>query len=94
MNGGMWAVLYKMVAPTELPVILHYNIYFGIDAVGNWKSVFFMPTLAVLLLVVNIVLSRFFYYKERLASYLFAGTALVLQLLMIAGVISVIIINF
>ncbi|OGI26010.1 MAG: hypothetical protein A3J76_05230 [Candidatus Moranbacteria bacterium RBG_13_45_13] len=93
-NGGIWIALFRTVVPTDLPIILHYNIYFGIDAIGNWKSVFFMPTLAVILLAANIVLSRFFYYKERLVSYLFAGTALALQLLMAVGVISVIIINF
>lgn len=93
-NAGMWVALFRTVAPTDLPIILHYNIYFGIDAVGNWKSVFFMPTLAVLLLLVNVILSRFFYFKERLVSYLFAGTALAIQLLMAVGVISVIIINF
>src|SRR4030042_4081845 len=81
-NGGIWIALFRTVVPTDLPIILHYNIYFGIDAIGNWKSVFFMPTLAAILLAANIVLSRFFYYKERLVSYLFAGTALALQLLM------------
>lgn len=93
-NAGMWAALFRTIAPTNLPIILHYNIYFGIDVVGNWKSVFFMPTLAVFLLLANVILSRFFYYKERLVSYLFAGTALAIQLLMAVGVISVIIINF
>lgn len=93
-NGGIWVALFRTVVPTDLPIILHYNIYFGIDAVGNWKSVFFMPTLAAVLLAANVVLSRFFYYKEKLVSYLFAGTALALQLLMAVGVISVIIINF
>jgi hypothetical protein len=77
-----------------MPVILHYNVYFGVDAIGNWKNLFFMPLLAAGLLFLNLVLSRFFYYKERLLSYLFAGTALLLQLLMAVGVISAILINF
>jgi hypothetical protein len=94
MNIGLWVTLFRTVVPTDMPIILHYNIYFGVDAVGNWKSLFFMPTLAVVLLFLNLMLSRFFYYKERLVSYLFAGAALVLQLLMAVGVISAILINF
>ncbi len=93
-NGGIWLALYFTVIPTDHPIILHYNIYFGIDAIGNWKQVYFMPTLALALLAANLILSRFFYYKEKLISYLFAGTALAIQLLMAVGVISVIIINF
>lgn len=93
-NIGLWIALFLTVTPTDVPIILHYNIYFGVDVIGDWKSLFFMPTLAAGLLLLNLVLSRFFYYKERLVSYLFAGTALVLQLLMAAGVISAILINF
>lgn len=93
-NIGLWVALWRAVVPTDLPIILHYNIYFGVDAIGNWKSLFFMPTLAAALLFLNLVLSRFFYYKERLISYLFAGTALILQLLMGVGVIAAILINF
>jgi len=93
-NAGLWVALFRTVVPTNSPIILHYNIFFGVDAVGDWKSLFFMPTLAAVLLFLNLVLSRFFYYKERLVSYLFAGAALVLQLLMAVGVISAILINF
>ena len=53
-----------------------------------------MPALALVILLINAVLSRFFYYKEQLASYLFAGMALAVQLLMAVGLGSVILINF
>ncbi|MCX6763039.1 MAG: hypothetical protein NT093_04675 [Candidatus Moranbacteria bacterium] len=93
-NAGLWAALFWTVAPTDVPIILHYNIYFGVDVIGGWKSLFFMPTLAAALLFLNVVLSRYFYYKEKMVAYLFAGTALILQILMAVGVISAIIINF
>lgn len=93
-NIGLWAVLFWTVVPTDLPIILHYNIYFGVGAIGDWKSLFFMPTLAAVLLFLNLALSRFFYYKERMVSYLFAAAALILQLLMGVGVASAILINF
>jgi hypothetical protein len=93
-NAGLWVALLRTVTPTNSDIILHYNIYFGVDVIGNWKSLFFMPSLAAALLFLNVILSRFFYYKERLASFLFAGTALVVQLLMAVGVVSAIIINF
>ena len=93
-NLGMWMAVWRIVEPTGRPIILHYNVYFGVDAIGDWRNVFLMPALAAAILLVNAVLSRFFYYKERLASYLFAGMALAVQLLMAVGLGSVILINF
>jgi hypothetical protein len=93
-NVGLWIVLLRTVTPTDSDIILHYNIYFGVDVVGNWMSLFFMPLLAAGILFLNAILSRFFYYKERLVSYLFAGAALIVQLLMAVGIASAIIINF
>ncbi len=93
-NVGLWIALFWTVIPTDFPIILHYNIYFGVDVIGNWKNLFFMPALAALLLFLNLALSRFFYYKERLISYLFAGTALISQLLMAVGVVAAVLINF
>lgn len=93
-NIAMWLTVRFAVETTDQPVILHYNVYFGIDAIGDWKSIYFMPGLALVFLLANVVLSRFFYYKERLAACLFALTALVVQLLMAVGLASVIMINF
>jgi len=93
-NIGLWVALFWTVTPTDLPIILHYNIYFGVDAIGGWKSLFFMPTLAAVLFFLNAVLSRYFYFKEKMVAYLFSGTALILQILMAVAVISAIMINF
>ncbi|MDI6778223.1 MAG: hypothetical protein QMD77_03455 [Patescibacteria group bacterium] len=94
LNVIMWLAVWRIVQPTDQPLILHYNVYFGIDAIGDWRNIYLMPALALALLIANAVLSRFFYYKERLASYLFALMALVVQLLMAVGLASVIMINF
>lgn len=93
-NAVMWLSVWLVVQPTDQPLILHYNVYFGIDAIGDWRNIYLMPALALAFLLVNAVLSRFFYYKERMASYLFALMALVIQLLMAVGLTSVILINF
>lgn len=93
-NAVMWIAIWRIVQPTDQPMILHYNVYFGIDAIGDWRNIYLMPALALAFLLVNVILSRFFYYKERLASYLFALMAFVIQILMAVGVGSVILINF
>ena len=93
-NGAMWLAVWRIVQPTDQPLILHYNVYFGIDAIGDWRSIYLMPGLALVFLLVNAVLSRFFFYKEKFVSYLFALMAFVVQALMAIGLASVLMINF
>lgn len=93
-NFGMWAAIWLVVERANQPIILHYNVYFGVDAIGDWRNVFILPGLAAAVFAANTILSRFFYYKERFVSYLFAGMALIVQLLMAVGLGSVILINF
>lgn len=93
-NLGLWTAIFAIVEPTERQMILHYNIYFGVDAIGDWRNIFFMPALAAIILAVNVFLSRFFYYKEKFVSYLFAAMALLIQLLVAVGLGSIILINF
>ncbi|MFA5926430.1 MAG: hypothetical protein WC831_05925 [Parcubacteria group bacterium] len=93
-NAAIWAALYFTVEATDRPIILHYNIYFGVDSIGDWRNVYVMPALALVIFFINLFLSRFFYYKERLASHLFAAMAFLVQLLMAIGVASIILINF
>ena len=93
-NAGIWAALLLTVQKSDQPIILHYNIYFGVDAGGDWRNVYLMPAFSLALLLANLILSRFFYYKERMASYIFAAIALLVQLLMAVGVTSIILINF
>lgn len=94
LNLGLWTAIFAIVRPTDRQIILHYNIYFGVDAIGDWRNIFVLPALAAAILIVNAILSRFFYYKERLVSYLFAAMALLVQLLMAVGLGSIILINF
>jgi hypothetical protein len=76
-------------------IILHYNVYFGVDVVGSWKRAFFMPTLGLAILVVNSLFAAFFYKnKERVASYVLLLGALMAQLSLLIASLGVIIINY
>jgi hypothetical protein len=90
-----WIILKIWVSPVDLPIILHYNVYFGVDVLGNWKNVFFSPILGLFLFSINLSLSIYFYkQKERIASYLLLLGNSMLQLCLLVYSISLIIINY
>lgn len=94
-NLADWLALKIFVKPVDFPIILHYNVYFGVDMLGNWKAVFILPGIGLLLLGLNTLLALSFYRKkERIASYLLLIAALMVQLSLLVASASVIIINY
>lgn len=90
-----WIILVIFVRPIDLPIILHYNVYFGVDMMGNYHEVYILPLIGIILFLVNWLLSIFLFdKKERIASYLLLMAALMIQLSMIVASVSVIIINY
>jgi hypothetical protein len=67
-----WAALLFFVRPIDLPMVLHYNVYLGVDVIGDWWQMYFLPIIADIFFVVNTILAYIFYQKkERLAAYIF-----------------------
>jgi len=94
-NIADWVLLLIFIKPVDLPLILHYNVYFGVDMVGNWKQVYVLPAIGFFLFLVNLLLSLYFYKnKERIAAYLLLLASLLIQLSLLIAAASVIIINY
>jgi len=94
-NLANWIVLAIFIKPVDFPIILHYNVYFGVDMLGNWKQVFTLPAVGIILFGVNIFLSMHFYAnRERIASYLLLMATLMIQLSLLIAATGVIVINY
>jgi hypothetical protein len=94
-NLADWISLKLFIKPVDFPIILHYNVYFGVDMLGSWKQAFALPFLGLVLFIINFSLSLYFYHqKERIASHILLMATLMLQLSLIIASISVIIINY
>lgn len=90
-----WVIIKIFIRPIDLPIILHYNVYFGVDIMGDYKEAFLLPLIGIILFCINMFLSLYLYErKERIASYLLMMAALMLQLALIVASTSVIIINY
>jgi len=94
-NLAEWTLLFIFIKPVDLPLILHYNVYFGVDVTGSWKQVYFLPAIGLFLFIVNWLLSLYFYKnQERVAAYLLLLAAFFIQLSLLIAAASVIMINY
>jgi hypothetical protein len=66
-----WGILLYFIRPRETPLILHYNVYFGVDLLGSWWQAYLLQGVATVLLFLHIFLAYSFYQrKDRFASYI------------------------
>lgn len=66
-----FGILLFFIRPREAPIVLHYNVYFGVDLLGAWWQAYLLPIGGILILLAHLILARFFYReKDRIAAYL------------------------
>lgn len=92
-----WGLIYyrfaRFLAGQEEQMILHYNIYFGIDKMGNWGEVYQLPLVGIIILLVNLVGAYLLYSKDKLLSYFLTSVALLSQILLNLATFFIIIVN-
>ncbi|HOZ36842.1 MAG TPA: hypothetical protein PLR18_03370 [bacterium] len=83
-------LLYRGIQPQVEPLYLRYSIYFGVDLIGPWWSVFLLPFTGLVIFVINTLLARWLFLKANIISYFLLFTSLAIQFFL--AIISVLII--
>ena len=90
-----WVVIAIFINRLDGDIILHYNVYFGVDSMGDWRRIFILPVIGIILLALNAALAAYFYTKkERIASYILLLVALMAQINLIIAATSILMINY
>lgn len=88
-------LLLYFVRPGEASIILHYNVYFGVDLLGLWWQAYILPVLGMFFICGHFFLARRFYeYTERIACYLILFSAGLLSFGIFVASMSVAFINY
>lgn len=73
-----WWYLLVNIHPTTEQIFLHYNTVFGIDLIGDWWQIFYLPAGGLLIFIVNYLVSWHFYASDKfLARVLSLWTGLI-----------------
>lgn len=88
-------VLVFFIRPTGTSLVLHYNVYFGVDLLGIWWQAYMFPALSLALFAGHYFLAWHFYKKsERVASYLLLLASGFLSIGLLIASVSVAFINY
>ena len=89
------AVIVYFLRPTDSALILHYNVYFGVDLIGAWWHVYALPLGGFLLFLLNTILAYWFFaFRERIISYILLLAALFVQMSLLVASSTIIFINY
>lgn len=90
-----WVVLAVFVRPVDYPIILHYNVYFGVDLIGSWWQVYLLPLMGTIMFFINTILAYIFYRQgERIASHLLLLASIIVQAGISIGIGGIVLINY
>ncbi|EKD58795.1 MAG: hypothetical protein ACD_56C00049G0003 [uncultured bacterium] len=95
LNSLNWVMIAFFIRPVDFPIILHYNVYFGVDVIGAWWQVYFLPLIGLIILLVNSTLGYLFYcQKERIVAHLLMLGTFIVQIVISVAVASLLLINY
>ena len=98
-NSLVWILAIYIFARIDQPMMaLHYSVDFGIDHYGQSKNIFIIPVLGLIFIFFNIALLLVvgLYNKRdiKFLTHLLLVSALIANIMLLAAVISVYLINF
>ena len=95
LNIVNWGLIAFFIRPVDFSVILHYNVYFGVDVIGPWWQIYFLPFIGLIILGINTILGYLFYQKkERIVAHLLMLATFIAQIGIAVAVASLLMINY
>ena len=85
--GWVWVVF--VIQPTSERTLLHYTVQGGVDVIGPGTQAYFVPVIALALLIVNTLLGSLLFKREKFLAHFLLGMALFLQALFFVGAVTI-----
>lgn len=92
-NLAMWIWLAVNIQPGTDSIFLHYTILVGVDYIGQWWQVFYLPLTGLLIFAVNMALGCLLYNVDRFISYVLLMVNLASQALLLVAAALLVFLN-
>ena len=93
LNIATWVVVIWFIPRQEGGTVIPYNIYFGIDSVGQWSELLTIPITGLVIVVLNTVLSLLYSKKAALLSTVLEISSLAIQAVLFVAAVLLISVN-
>jgi len=93
LNIALFLFFYFFIEQNNVPIVLHYNVNWGVDYLGEVKSIFTLPAVGMIIFLLNGVLAIKLWGKNRALSYFLTTAAFLAQFFLVISGIALYLIN-
>lgn len=93
MNIATWSVLLWKIPYSAEPILLHYNVYFGIDLTGPWAQMFWIPGSGLLIGAIHTSLVVFMPLQNRIIGWILLVMSVIIQAMALLASLLVVLLN-
>lgn len=93
LNILSWILIFWKQPYTEETILLHYNIFFGIDLTGSWRQLLWIPGSGLVIAIVNTMVIVFRNKTEYLYNIIFLLLTAIIQAMILLATVLVILLN-
>lgn len=92
-NAFTWGVLLWRIPQGTETLFLHYNIYFGIDSIGGWKQLAWIPGSGLAIAVLNSVLIFLSTQTDRMIKMTVSILTVAFEVMLATAAVLIILLN-
>ena len=93
LNITTWIWLLFEIRPQAEPIFLQYNIMFGVDYIGDWWQVLYLPICGFVIIAVNATLGWLLFGRDKFLAQILNGIGLFCQLFLLIAAALLIFLN-
>lgn len=93
LNLASWVWLLSQIKPQTDPIFLHYNILFGVDYIGEWWKVLYLPIVGLFILLINTILGWVLFGKDKFAAQVLNFTSILCQVFILIAAALLVFLN-
>ena len=93
LNFGLFLFFYFFIKRSDIPIVLHYNVDWGVDYFGEVKNIFILPLAGLIIFLLNGILALKLWLKAKSMAYFLAAITLISEIFLWLAGIALYIIN-
>ena len=94
-NAGVVILFVIYIKPSDLPLRLQYNVFFGTSLHALWWQAYALPLMSFLFFIIDLIVGYVLYnLKERIGAYIVLLGALFASCALLIAAISIVLNNY
>lgn len=93
LNVSLFLFFYFFIKHSDIPIVLHYNVNWGVDYFGEVKSIFILPLVGLIIFLLNSILALRTWARMKSLAYFLSVIILISEVFLWLAGISLYIIN-